>query len=116
MTDNQDPIYAPAGPSTAHAFAPPKSFVATCLFAWFLGFIAVDRFYLGKVGTGLLKLFTLGGFGLWWLIDLILVLAGAQTDKNGRPLAGYEENKKLAWIVTAAVFVISAISSGVANM
>ena len=115
MTDNQDPQYAPVRPSAAYAFAPPKSFVATWLFAWLLGFLAIDRFYLGKVGTGLLKLFTLGGFGLWWLIDLILVLAGAQTDKTGRALAGYEENKKLAWIVTAAVFVISAISSGVAN-
>ncbi|WP_166786544.1 hypothetical protein [Cryobacterium sp. TMT1-19] len=43
------------------------------------------------------------------------MLAGAQTDKGGRALAGYDEDKKLAGIVTAAIFVTSAISSGVAN-
>jgi TM2 domain-containing membrane protein YozV len=116
MTDNQDPQYGAARPSAADMFAPPKSFVATWLFAWLLGVLAIDRFYLGKVGTGLLKLFTLGGFGLWWLIDLILVLAGAQTDKNGRALAGYEENKKLAWIVTATVFVISSVFSALSSV
>lgn len=35
--------------------------------------IGVDRFIMGKVGTGILKLITLGGFGVWWLIDLILI-------------------------------------------
>jgi len=98
-----------------YAFAPEKSFVATWLFAWLLGFFAVDRFYLGKVGTGLLKLLTFGGFGLWWLVDLILVLSGAQRDKQGRRLAGYDENKKVAWIVTAAGIVLSMVFSGVSN-
>ena len=37
------------------------------------GWIGVDRFMMGKVGTGLLKLITLGGLGVWWLIDLILI-------------------------------------------
>ncbi|MFT2816669.1 NINE protein [Leifsonia sp. A12D58] len=88
-----------------------KQFVLTWLFAWLLGFFAVDRFYLGKVGTGLLKLITLGGLGIWWLIDLILVLTGTQRDKLGRPLAGYNENKKVAWIVTGAGIVLSMILS-----
>lgn len=88
-----------------------KQFVLTWLFAWLLGFIAVDRFYLGKVGTGILKLITLGGLGIWWLIDLILVLTGTQRDKLGRQLAGYNENKKLAWIITAAGIVLSTIFS-----
>ncbi|TFC88481.1 TM2 domain-containing protein [Cryobacterium sp. TmT2-59] len=103
----------PYPPVTPGYSPPPKSFVATWLFAWLLGFLAIDRFYLGKVGTGLLKLLTVGGFGLWWLIDLILVLAGAQRDKHGRPLAGYAET--VAWIVTAAGFVLSMLSSGLAS-
>ncbi len=37
------------------------------------GWIGVDRFIMGKVGTGILKLITIGGLGVWWLVDLILV-------------------------------------------
>jgi hypothetical protein len=88
-----------------------KLFVATWLFAWLLGIFAVDRFYLGKIGTGLLKLLTFSGLGIWWLVDLIIVLAGNQRDKQGHPLAGYTQHKKIAWIVTGAAIVISTIFS-----
>jgi TM2 domain-containing membrane protein YozV len=60
-----------------------KSWLATLLLSIFLGEFGIDRFYLGKIGTGILKLITVGGFGLWWLIDLILVIAGAMRDKQG---------------------------------
>jgi len=53
------------------------------LLSFFLGEFGVDRFYVGKIGTGILKLITLGGFGVWWLIDWIFVLLGKFTDKNG---------------------------------
>ena len=89
---------------------PQKSFIATWLFAWLLGYLAIDRFYLGKIGTGILKLITVGGFGLWYLIDLILVLAGGQHDKQGRDLAGYQQSKAIAWIVTLVVFVLGGVS------
>jgi TM2 domain-containing membrane protein YozV len=37
------------------------------------GSLGVDRFIMGKIGTGLLKLVTFGGFGIWWLVDVILI-------------------------------------------
>ena len=92
---------------------PEKSFLATWLFALLLGFFAVDRFYLGKIGTAILKLVTFGGFGVWVLVDLILVLAGKQTDKLGRPLEGYDRLKVIAWIVTGAVILVSMIGGAV---
>ena len=90
-----------------------KSFVATWLLAYFLGWLGIDRFYLGKVGTGILKLVTIGGLGVWWLVDLILVLAGITKDKQGLPLHGYQQNKKIAWIVTAVLIVLGSVSSAI---
>jgi TM2 domain-containing membrane protein YozV len=110
--------FPPTSASSAPASVLPssdKSFLVTWLFALFLGFFAVDRFYLGKVGTGLVKLFTFGGFGIWLLVDLVLVLAGAQRDKQGRKLAGYDQHKKIAWIITGVLVVLSIIIPSVSG-
>jgi TM2 domain-containing membrane protein YozV len=64
---------------------PKKSQAAAFLLSYFLGWLGVDRFYLGQVGLGILKLITLGGFFIWWLIDVILIGIGAGRDKNGQP-------------------------------
>jgi TM2 domain-containing membrane protein YozV len=53
------------------------------LLSIFLGNLGIDRFYVGKIGTGILKLITFGGFGIWWLIDCIMILTGRFTDKDG---------------------------------
>lgn len=110
------PIQYAAQPDFAASPTGPKSFVTTWLLAGLLGFLALDRFYLGKIGTALLKLVTFAGFGIWWLIDLILVLAGGQRDKQGFPLAGYEANKKAAWVITGAVVALWLMYSVLAGI
>ena len=56
------------------------------LLCLFLGVIGVHRFYVGKVGTGILQIVTLGGFGIWVLIDLIMIILGKFSDKEGNVL------------------------------
>lgn len=101
----------PEGPRPEGA----KSFLVTWLLSLFLGYWGVDRFYLGKAGTGLLKLFTLGGLGVWALVDLVMTLAGKQTDKAGNSLAGYSKNKVVAIVVTVALLVVGGIGGSIAG-
>jgi len=60
-----------------------KNFVATLLLCLLLGGIGIHRFYVGKIGTGILQIVTLGGLGIWVLIDLIMIVIGKFTDKEG---------------------------------
>ena len=61
-----------------------KGFVPTILLCLLLGGLGVHRFYVGKIGTGVLQLLTLGGLGLWALIDLVMIIVGKFTDGEGR--------------------------------
>lgn len=63
-----------------------KSWLAALLLSLFVGSLGVDRFYLGYIGLGILKLLTLGGCGIWSLIDFILIATDNMTDAKGRPL------------------------------
>ena len=64
-----------------------KDWMITLILAILVGGLGIDRFYSGSILLGVLKLVTLGGFGLWWLIDLIMLVTGSYKDGNGNPIA-----------------------------
>ena len=64
-----------------------KSWLVTLLLCFFLGAIGVHRFYVGKIGTGILQIVTFGGLGIWVLIDFIMIAIGKFSDQQGQALA-----------------------------
>lgn len=67
----------------AMASGTDKRILPAFLLCFFVGLFGAHRFYVGKVGTGIAQIFTIGGLGIWTLIDLIMILTGSFTDKNG---------------------------------
>jgi len=63
-----------------------KSNTVALLLCFFLGILGVHRFYVGKIGTGILQLVTLGGLGIWALIDMIMIILQKFTDSEGNTL------------------------------
>ena len=61
-----------------------KDWLATFLLCWFLGVFGAHRFYVGKTGSAIAMILTLGGLGIWNFIDWIVILCGAFKDKDGR--------------------------------
>jgi TM2 domain-containing membrane protein YozV len=65
----------------------PKSNLTALILCFFLGWLGVHRFYVGKTGTGVLMLLTLGGLFVWNLIDFILICCNKFPDSKGYLLA-----------------------------
>ena len=66
-----------------------KSRLITLLLCIFLGEFGLHRFYVGKIGTGVIWLITAGFFGIGWIMDLIMIIIGSFTDKSGNFLTNW---------------------------
>ena len=63
-----------------------KKMVTACLLCFFLGGLGIHRFYVGKAGTGILMILTLGGLGIWVIIDFVMIVTGGFKDSEGKDL------------------------------
>jgi len=78
---------APVAPGAVPPAINSDRWLTTLLLAIFLGSLGVHRFYTGKTGTGILMLLTLGGCGIWTLIDVIMIALKSYRDSNGNVVA-----------------------------
>lgn len=62
----------------------PRSYIVTLLLCLFLGWLGFHRFYTGKIWTGLLQLITFGFWGIWTVIDFLIIVVGQFRDKEGK--------------------------------
>jgi hypothetical protein len=83
----KDGVNYPVPANTVPGVFSQKQWMTALLLSIFLGTLGVDRFYLGHTGVGIGKLLTLGGCGIWALIDLILIAMRNVTDSDGLPLS-----------------------------
>jgi len=86
---------AAACPECGHSFrqqtiaapdASGKDWLTTVILCFFLGGLGIHSFYAGKTVIGILQLFTMGGCGIWTLIDFIMILCGSYKDGEGKPI------------------------------
>ena len=82
------------GPAGYPEEASEKSRLVVTLLAFFLGELGIHRFYLGKIGTGILMIFTLGGLGIWVLIDFIMAVTGTMRDVEGKLILNWTDEER----------------------
>ncbi len=85
---------------------PQKSYVVTLLLSFFLGFLGIHRFYTGYIVIGIVQLLTLGGCGIWSLIDYIMLVANKYQDSDGRELANYSKNLAIGSLIVVVLLML----------
>ena len=79
-TAQQTPAQVPTQPAQNVG---QREWLVALILSVLLGSLGVDRFYMGLIGTGILKLITAGGCGVWYIIDIVLIASNTLKDKNG---------------------------------
>lgn len=93
----------------------PKSAITALLLCIFLGGLGIHRFYVGKIGTGILMILTMGGLGIWTLVDLVMIASCAFTDSQGRELVfegGKTSTTKRVLLILVSIFAVFLIFIG----
>ncbi len=86
VNENPPPTYVNVHNTYVDNNYPYKSVAVCAILCLFLGGLGIHRFYVGKIGTGILYLCSGGLFGIGWIVDLIMILTGSFRDKAGMPL------------------------------
>ncbi|MFZ1258474.1 MAG: TM2 domain-containing protein [Candidatus Saccharimonas sp.] len=104
-----NPALQPAPPT------PPASqqrdYMTAAMLSIFLGWLGIDRFYLGYTAHGVVKLLTFGGLGIWALYDQIKILTNDMRDSNDQEVRGYSTSKKTAWGLAAALWLVNMLGN-----
>jgi TM2 domain-containing membrane protein YozV len=86
MSSTPEQPVAPA-PVASESSKSDKQKLVAALLCFFLGVVGIHRFYLGYTTIGIIQIFTLGGCGIWALVDLVMILIGSLKDADGRELS-----------------------------
>ncbi len=97
--------------SKATSTQPDTSYVTATYFSLFLGFLGVDRFYMGQVFLGIVKLITFGGLGIWWLIDFIWIALGNAKNKAGVRLARTGRDDRTVFVGIAIFLLVQGVGA-----
>ena len=89
-----------------------KNWFITFVLCWMFGILGVHRFYSGKIKSGIIQLFTLGGLGVWALLDLFEIATHQFTDKNNKLIVKGEKSKNIFIFITM-IIILQFLSLGI---